>query len=182
MMDERIPERHELSPADCWNLGDLFPSDDAFRAALQEARGYLAELAGYRGRLGESGETLAAYLQANDRLSADLDRLANYAQRRSDEDTRVAAYQEMTSQVMRLGVELQAASAFETPEILAIDDETLARFTTRRPSSGITGWRSIGCAAVARISSPSRRRPFWPRRAKWPRRPTRFSPCLTTRT
>ena len=57
----------------------------------------------------------------------------HYAQRRSDEDTRVAAYQEMVAQVTRFAVELQSASAFETPELLAIDDETLDRLYAEAP-------------------------------------------------
>ena len=58
----------------------------------------------------------------------------HYAQRKSDEDTRVAAYQEMVSQMTRLAVELQSAAAFETPELLAIDDETLDRFYQQAPA------------------------------------------------
>ena len=40
----------------------------------------------------------------------------------------------MVSQATRLAVELQAAAAFETPELLAIDDQTLDRFYRETPA------------------------------------------------
>lgn len=63
-----------------------------------------------------SAQTLLDYLRLDDEISLAFDALVHYAQRRSDEDTRVAAYQEMVSQVTRLAVELQSAAAFQTPE------------------------------------------------------------------
>ncbi len=129
----KIPARIEISAEDKWAIEDLFASDNEFRSALAEAKGYTSRISAYRGRLNESAETLLSFFQLNDELNIALDRLINYAQRKSDEDTRVAAYQELSSQVMRLVVEIQSASAFETPELLAIPDEKLERFYKDAP-------------------------------------------------
>lgn len=134
---QRIPSRSEADKRFVWSLEDIFPTDDAWRQALEQAKAYIPQITAYRGRLAESGAVLLEYFQLADEMSLTLDALINYAQRRSDEDTRVAAYQEMTSQVMRLIVELQSASSFETPELLAIGDERLAGFYTDTPALGL---------------------------------------------
>ena len=130
----RIPARADVPDKDKWAIGDLFATDDDWRAALASAKEYVPRVAAYRGRLGEGGETLLAFFRLDDEISLAFDALVHYAQRKSDEDTRVAAYQEMVSQVTRLAVELQSAAAFETPELLAIDDDILARFYQEAPA------------------------------------------------
>lgn len=133
METNRIPARADVAPEDQWAIEDLFASDDAWREALAAAKAYTPRVEAYRGKLGESSETLLAFFRLNDEINLAFDPLVHYAQRKSDEDTRVAAYQEMVAQVTRLAVELQAASAFETPELLAIEDETLERFYRETP-------------------------------------------------
>lgn len=124
----QIPARAEVAAQDKWAIHDLFATDDDWRAALAAAKEYVPRVQAFRGRLGESAQTLLDYLRLDDEISLAFDALVHYAQRKSDEDTRVAAYQEMVSQVMRLAVELQSAAAFQTPELLAIPDDTLESF------------------------------------------------------
>lgn len=130
----RIPARTDVPAQDKWAIHDLFASDDDWRRALDAAKDYVPRVAAYRGRLHESGQTLLAFFQLDDEISLAFDALLHYAQRKNDEDTRVATYQQMVSQVTRLAVELQSAAAFETPELLAIDDDTLARFYQQAPA------------------------------------------------
>ncbi|MCD7886476.1 MAG: oligoendopeptidase F [Clostridiales bacterium] len=128
-----IPERKDLNQADTWALEDIFPSDEAWTAALEAAKGYPAQITAYEGRLGESGETLLAYLRLDDEMSLAFDALINYVCRRGDEDTRVAKYQSMTAQVMNLLTQVSAAGSFETNELLAIPDDTLEAFYQSTP-------------------------------------------------
>ncbi|MCF2670074.1 oligoendopeptidase F [Butyricicoccus pullicaecorum] len=132
-MNSSAADRRTCDPALTWALTDLFPTDDAWRAELSRVRGLLPALAAYQGRLGESAATLLAFLRLGDDLSRALDALGNYARRKNDEDTRVPAYQEMSAQYMNLAVEVNRTSAFETPEILAIPDETLDAFYAAEP-------------------------------------------------
>ncbi len=130
---DKIPSRKEVPEKDKWAIEDLFKSDEECREALNELKEYIPRILSYKGRLGESGKILLEFLKMNDGLNFKLDNLINYAQRKSDEDTRAAAYQELSSQVIRTAVELQAVSAFETPELLAIPDDALERFYTEAP-------------------------------------------------
>lgn len=124
----QIPARAEVAAQDKWAIHDLFATDDDWRAALAAAKDHVPRVQAFRGRLGESAQTLLDYLRLDDEISLAFDALVHYAQRKSDEDTRVATYQEMVSQVTRLAVELQSAAAFQTPELLAIPEDTLEGF------------------------------------------------------
>lgn len=133
METNKIPARADVPAKDKWAIQDLFATDDDWRAALAKAKEFIPRIAAFRGRLAESGAALLSFFRLDDEISLAFDALVHYAQRRSDEDTRVAAYQEMVSQVTRFAVEIQSAAAFETPELLAISDEDMNRLYAEAP-------------------------------------------------
>lgn len=133
METNKIPARADVSEKDKWAIQDLFATDDDWRAALAKAKEFIPRITAFRGRLAESGAVLLSFFRLDDEISLAFDALVHYAQRRSDEDTRVAAYQEMVSQVTRFAVEIQSAAAFETPELLAISDEDMNRLYAEAP-------------------------------------------------
>lgn len=133
METNKIPARADVPEKDKWAIQDLFATDDDWRAALAKAKEFLPRITAFRGRLAESGAVLLSFFRLDDEISLAFDALVHYAQRRSDEDTRVAAYQEMVSQVTRFAVEIQSAAAFETPELLAISDEDMNRLYAEAP-------------------------------------------------
>ena len=133
METNKIPARADVPEKDKWAIQDLFATDDDWRAALAKAKEFILRITAFRGRLAESGAALLSFFRLDDEISLAFDALVHYAQRRSDEDTRVAAYQEMVSQVTRFAVEIQSAAAFETPELLAISDEDMNRLYAEAP-------------------------------------------------
>ena len=133
METNKIPARADVPAKDKWAIQDLFATDDDWRAALAKAKEFIPRITAVRGRLAESGAALLSFFRLDDEISLAFDALVHYAQRRSDEDTRVAAYQEMVSQVTRFAVEIQSAAAFETPELLAISDEDMNRLYAEAP-------------------------------------------------
>ena len=133
MSDTKIPERSQQRQEDLWDLTDLYPSDEAWQVDFDKLKELAAKVPEYRGSLGSSAKTLLEYARLDEQIGLLLDRLANYAQRKNDEDTRVAAYQAMVAKLTALWVEVAAAGAFETPELLAIPDETLEQFYKDEP-------------------------------------------------
>ena len=133
METNKIPARADVPEKDKWAIQDLFATDDDWRASLAKAKEFIPRITAFRGRLAESGAALLSFFRLDDEISLAFDALVHYAQRRSDEDTRVAAYQEMVSQVTRFAVEIQSAAAFETPELLAISDEDMNRLYAEAP-------------------------------------------------
>ena len=130
---KKIPERSEIALEDTWATEDLFVSDEAWEAELATVPADQQALASYAGRLAESGETLYAYLEKMEQVDEKVSLLAGYCMRKADEDTRNATYQAMSGKFRSMMVTLGAACSFETPEIMAISDETLDGFYASCP-------------------------------------------------
>ncbi len=130
---KKIWRREEIPVEHTWATEDLYPSDGAWEQEMATIEQDKTLLTGYAGRLGESGETLLEYLDNMERVDSKLGRLANYAMRKSDVDTRNPVYQAMSGKFRSAAVALGAACSFETPEIMAISDETLEGFYAQCP-------------------------------------------------
>ena len=133
-MEKKIPVRSEADPKYTWALEDVYANNDVWKADLEKARALPTQLAAYKGHLGDSAQKLLEFLQLGDGISVLFDSLYGYAQRRSDEDTANSLYQGMTSQAMSAMVAVDAASSFETPELLAIPDDKLEQFYQEEPA------------------------------------------------
>ncbi|MDO4943957.1 MAG: oligoendopeptidase F [Ruminococcus sp.] len=143
MSEERIPKRSEVPEQFRWALEDIYPTDKDWEQDLEKLKAIPEKLAAYKGRLSESGETLLEFFRLSDEISVLCDSLGNYAQRRSDEDTANAKYQGYMGQLMNVYVQINSAGSFETPEIIAIPDETLERFYKECPDLALYK-RAIG--------------------------------------
>ena len=130
---KKIPARSEIPAEDKWAIEDLFVSDEAWKQELATLEQASAAMAAYEGRLAESAKTLYEYLQQVEQVDVKADRLGNYCFRRSDEDTRDSDAQAMSGKYMAAVVALSAASSFATPEIMAIDEQTLQNFYASCP-------------------------------------------------
>ena len=136
---KKTPERKDVAPENLWAINDLYATDDDCRKDLARLKALAEELSGYVGKLGSDAATLLTYLTKVEEAMLLLNNTINYAARKNDEDTRVGTYQELNGMAMSTYVQLQSATAFETPEIMAIDDETLERFY--REEAGLEKYR-----------------------------------------
>ena len=145
---KKIPARSEIAVKDTWATEDLYPSDEAWEAELASIEEAKTVFTSFAGRLGESGETLYNYFHYVEEFGIKFSQLANYCMRKADEDTRNATYQAMRGRFMSIAVALGAVRSFETPEIMAIPDETLEQFYVDCPAleryrRGITNERRM---------------------------------------
>lgn len=129
-----VASRDQIDPRYQWDLSNIFPSDDAFLSAFDAAKAYPARIAALKGTVATSPEGLLTFLKLDDEVDVALGKLANYAQRKSDEDTRVARYQDFSSQVTTLCVEIAAAGSWFSNEVLSIAPETMERFYAEEPA------------------------------------------------
>lgn len=132
-MSERIPQRSDIPEKDKWAIEDMYATDEAWEQDLARAKEMPEKIASYKGLLSTDSAKLLEYLRADDDMTVLLESLINYAQRRDDEDTRDAKYQDMVSRLEMLFVDISGAAAFVTPEILSIDDDTMERFFREQP-------------------------------------------------
>ena len=132
-MSKPIRKRSEVAAEFTWDLTDIFPSDEAWRAEYEALKPYAEAVAAYQGRLGESAETLLAYFRLDDELNVRVGRLYGYANCKADEDTSNGFYQDLRGKALSLSVTLSGAGAFAASELLALSDETLTRFYAEQP-------------------------------------------------
>ena len=128
-------ERDRAAVADTykWDLTDLYPSDEAWRAARDAFAAEVPRVRAFAGRLGESPAVLADALDTTFDLSRALGRLWAYAGMRGDEDTRLAGPQAMQQELEQVAADFGAETAFLQPEILALGTDTLERFIAAEP-------------------------------------------------
>ena len=119
-----------------WDLTDLYPSVDAWRAAREDIAGRVGELARFRGTLGESAAQLAAALDAARSAEKELVRLYVHAFLKADEDRRVSEAQERRGEAAVLMADLDEATSFIAPEVLRVGAETVERFIAAEPRLG----------------------------------------------
>ena len=131
--EKKIRQRSEIAVEDTWATEDLYPTDEAWEQELATLDADQERLSAFAGHLAESGANLYAFLQITEMTNVKAKRLANYCMRKADEDTRNAEYQAMTGKFISKAVALDAATSFETPEIMAIPDDTLDAFYVECP-------------------------------------------------
>ena len=133
-MDNRtFKNREDIPLKDRWATEDLYASDELWEQELRRMTEQGKVMAGYAGTLGRDARTLLSYMQKLEDIQVLSAQLSNYAQRKGDEDTRVAAYQAMVSKFSAAFVELNTSTSFEIPELLAIPDDTLEQFYAQEP-------------------------------------------------
>lgn len=133
-MDNKIRTREEIPEEDKWAIEDLYASDDLWERELATIAADREYLAAFDGKLGSDGQTLFAYLERMEQVNVKAERLGNYCMRRADEDTRNPVYQAMSGKFMSVMVELGAACSFDTPQIMAISEQTLDGFYSACPA------------------------------------------------
>lgn len=124
----RVRKREELPEHLKWRLEDIYPDDDAWEREFQAVKERLTTADQFKGRVGESAETLLAALKLEEEIEEAIDRLAGYAMMRRDEDNNVPRYQAMAQRVIALSAQAGSALSYLTPEILAIPKEKVDAF------------------------------------------------------
>ena len=129
----RIPERSEIDVKDTWATEDLYASDELWYADLEKLKEVAAKAAAYAGKLGGDAGTLLQFFKDKEEFTILVGNVASYCMRKADQDTRVGEYQAMSAKFSAVRVQLAAATSFETPELMAIPDETLEKFYAEKP-------------------------------------------------
>ena len=131
MEETRTFHSREEIPAEYkWAMEHLYATEESWEEELKSLKQDQDYLVSFAGKLGDSGETLCRYLTGIEAMLYKAEKLSCYAMRKADEDTRNGKYQAMAGKFMSVYVAVAAACSFDTPEIMAISDETLEGFYT----------------------------------------------------
>jgi len=132
-MAKELLKRSQVKVEDTWKVEDMYATVEDWKADLEEVKKLADELVTYQGRMGESAESLYQALFLDDEIGRIGGKAFSYASRCSDVDTTNTENQALVMQVRTLFVSLGEKSAFMTPEILAIPEETLEKFYQEKP-------------------------------------------------
>jgi oligoendopeptidase F len=138
MTAEQVATRSEIPESDKWDLALLF----ADAGKWQEDFGWLQrtypKLEEWKGRVGESAQTLVDVLEFEKSLELKIERVYHYASLQLAEDSTNNEYLTRIGQVQNLLTRIGEAAAFVVPEIQAINDEEFAKFVV---DPALKDWR-----------------------------------------
>ncbi len=129
----KFETREEIDEHYRWDLSSIFENDEAFLASLSQAQGYPEKYLSFKGSISQSADALLAFLRFDDEVDIAVGKLVNYANRKSDEDTRSSHYQDYSSQVMSLYVAISSSASWFNSELLSVSEQTMERFYAECP-------------------------------------------------
>ena len=128
MTTQKIPRRKDVPEQHRWDLAPLFSSDASWQETFAALEIDLGGYQRFRGKLAVSAEKIKEALGFHLDVARRLDRLHTYAHLRSDEDKSQQHYLGMYRKAVNLHTRVSEISSFLTPEIQAIDDDTMAGY------------------------------------------------------
>lgn len=123
-----LPKREDIPVEETWDLEAIFPDTDAWERAFQKIKDLTAEAEQFKGKIGDSADTLLALLKKQDELMELLYKVYVYAHMKNDEDTANAVFQAIHDRAGNLAAVTGSRLAFVVPEILAIDEQKLDQY------------------------------------------------------
>ena len=131
--NQALQTRDEVPVENTWRLEDIFPTDEAWEEELKALKKAIPEVEAYQGKLAESVDQLYNLFVVQDKISERIGKLYTYAHMRYDQDTTNSFYQALNAKAENLITQASSAMSFIVPEILQIDEDTLAGFFTEQP-------------------------------------------------
>src|SRR5213596_3527810 len=127
-MSSTVPTRSEVPDSDKWDLSHLFIDTSKWQEDFAWLQRTYPRFQEWKGKVGESTQTLAAVLEFEKSLELKMERVYHYASLQLAEDSTNNEYLARVGKVQNLLTKIGEAAAFVVPEILAIDDEKFAEF------------------------------------------------------
>jgi len=137
-MSSKVPARSEVPESDKWDLSYLFTDAGKWQEDFVWLQRTYPNLQEWKGKVGESAQTLAAVLEFEKTLELQMERVHHYASLQLAEDSTNNEYLARVGQLQNLLTKIGEAAAFVVPEILAIDDEKFAQFIAQ---PALKDWR-----------------------------------------
>jgi oligoendopeptidase F len=125
------------TPADRWNLADLYATEAAWHEDAARLEGQLAEFGSCRGQLGQSAARFKACLDLNADLGKRFRKLSTYASETFAENTAAPSGMQLRQKARLLGSRVEEQAAFVRPEILGLGSERVARLLSEDASLAV---------------------------------------------
>ncbi|MBV8414200.1 MAG: oligoendopeptidase F, partial [Verrucomicrobia bacterium] len=134
----QIPARSEIPEADTWDLTRIFKTEEEYRKAFSDLKNGYLKITEFKGRVGESPETLLNCLEFENRLDQIAERLGHYSSLKHSEDSSNNENLSRRAELTNLLTKVNEAASFINPEIQAINDD---KFQSLLDDQALTDWR-----------------------------------------
>ncbi len=121
----QLADRKDIPQAQTWNAESVFESFDAWRKEYQDLLAILPEVDTYKGSISSNPETLAEWMTFSSQISRRISKLYFYPSMWLSCDSNNEEVKGLQGQAISLYGQYAAKSAFERPELLAMDEATL---------------------------------------------------------
>ncbi|WP_018659448.1 oligoendopeptidase F [Allofustis seminis] len=125
---KQLPTREQVPTALTWDLTVLYPSDEAWEESYQAVSQRIPQLLASQGTLCDGVEQLESSLKLLLDLNRNVENIYVYSHLKNDQDTSNSTYQEMLDRSILLATKLGEISAWFTPEVIQIPEETLEQY------------------------------------------------------
>ncbi|WP_339309204.1 oligoendopeptidase F [Paenibacillus sp. FSL k6-2145] len=130
---EKIRTRAEVNPETTWDLRDLFVNDVEWEQELRSLPQAAAQIATFKGRLGEGAEQLLACLDAREALQERIGKTASYARLKQSEDSTNPVNIENSAKAGDILSNLSSSLSFVNSEIVDLPEGTVERYLEELP-------------------------------------------------
>ena len=110
-----------------WDLTYLFKTEEDFKKSLEECMGYVSLAASFKGKLANK-EDFVSYMKLDLEISEKLERTYQYASLKSDLNKKNIENAKNLAMVQNFLMQLNQATAWVNPEILAIGKEKVMEY------------------------------------------------------
>ena len=138
MEEQKIPTRADIADFDKWDLTHLFADVSKWNEDVAWITATYPKIAEWKGRVGESAQTLAEVLEFEKQIDLKIERVYHFASLQLAEDSANNDYLARVGQLQNLMTKVAETSAFVVPEIQAIDDGRWEKFVA---DPALTEWR-----------------------------------------
>lgn len=121
-----ILERKDVKDEYKWDLSTLYKNDDEWEKALASLSELTKKAAAFKGRLGESKETLLSAIKAIEALNMEAETVANYASLKHSADVGDSDAMDKEGRAMMALTASDTELSFFDPELQSIDDEKIS--------------------------------------------------------
>ncbi len=139
MTSTGVQTRADIAESDKWDLRHLFVDVSKWQEDFAWVQQTYPRLQEWKGRVGESAQSLADCLEFEKALELKIERLYHFASLQLAENSANNEYLARIGQVQNLLTRIGEAAAFVVPEIQAIDDQKFAKFMV---DPALTEWRT----------------------------------------
>ena len=123
-----VMDRNDIDSKYKWNLKDIYEGWEAWEADLDKAKVLMGEIPEYKGKIKEDSKNFIDVMMMEEELSKLVDKIYLYPYMMRDLDSTDSVASSKLQGVQALLTQYSASTAWVTPEILEIPEETMTNW------------------------------------------------------